>query len=899
MFVTLLTIIFSTFSFANRVMIPTKAATYVEGPITQDTVWTLVDSPFVVSKDVTVYSNATLTIEPGVEVKFGGNFSLLIWGKLYANGTGNTITFTSNKEQPVVGDWNSIGFYGPQKSTLVGCSIQYASDAIFIQNGNLEIASSSVSLSQNAIIAINGDLKIQNCIVNLSSYNGINITDSQSTVTDSIITENQESGICITGNEQVTIQNNSILANGNGVSLTGDEASNLNVSQNIISANMQNGISIDASILSNNAILENSVSSNYRGFYVYTLESTQITNNSISYNSIGFLYDLGNHVAKWNDIYSNEMGMDVSNATVVAEYNYWGDPSGPYHEMLNPNGRGNRVGGDGVNLDFLFFLAKSVGVVNLRPTASLTADKLWPAQNDNVMFFGTNSYDSDGRVDRYYFDFGDGDNSGWTTLSIFSHEYSSTGAYTAGLRVMDDYGAVSNIVPLTINVVSGALLPLRVSLTLSNSTVSEEEQVSVTVYVTNGTSPMQNVNVTMLSVKGGTFTQSTAFTNASGYFVTNFTAPDIIETANIRIIARASKNGVQYADGSNYKYLQVLPFLSVQINANPYTIKSEETTQVTVRAESNGQPVANASVTVSSDSGSLLPTAGYTNSDGLFSLIFTAPQTTTLLNVNMTAIATKDEYIHGTGQATITVEPKIPVVTITTTSATTISEAQLNVTVHVEYETTPLVGANVTITADYGNFTKTTELTDNYGNITFLFTAPPVNEQTNITITAYATIYGFAEGQNKLEITVNPRTFDIQIIAQAVESGKATSITVIVTCKEDGSVVAGATVNISSSYGTFDSVTKTTDSTGVCTFVFYAPQTASDLLVNITANVTKNGYIDSVGQTIVTVTKATSQGEGGFPWLIVLLIAIPVAIALIVVALIKLKIIVISGEEET
>jgi hypothetical protein len=880
-------------------MIPTQAATYVEGPITHDTVWTLVDSPFVVSKDVTVYSNATLTIEPGVEVKFGGNFSLLIWGKLYANGTGNTITFTSNKEQPAVGDWNSIGFYGPQKSTLVGCSIQYASDAILIQNGNVEIVSSSVSLSQNAITAINGDLKIQNCIVSLSSYNGINITDSQSTVTDSIITENQESGICITGNEQVTIQNNSILANGNGVSLTGDEASNLNVSQNIISANMQNGISIDASILSNNAILENSVSSNYRGFYVYTLESTQITNNSISYNSIGFLYDLGNHVAKWNDIYSNEMGMDVSNATVVAEYNYWGDPSGPYHEMLNPNGRGDPVGGDGVNLDFITFLTKPVGVVNQRPTASLTADKLWPAQNDNVMFFGTNSYDVDGRVDRYYFDFGDGDNSGWTTLSTFSHEYSSTGAYPTSLRVMDDYGAVSNVAPLTINVVSGTLPSLRVSLTLSNSTVNEGGQVSVTVYVTNGTAPVQNANVTLLSMKGGTFTQSSALTNASGYFVTTFTAPDETEVANVRIVARASRSGAQYADGSDHKYLQVLPFLSVQVTANPYVIKSEGTTQVTVHVESSGQPVENASVTVSSDVGSLLPETGYTDHNGVFSLVFTAPLTTTSLSVNVTAVATKDEYLQGTGQTAITVEPKVPDVTITTTPTTTISEAQLNVTVHVEYETIPLVGANVTITADDGNFTKATELTDNYGNVTFLFTAPPVNEQTNVTITAYATIHGFAEGQNRLEITVNPRTFDIQIIASEVESGKATSITVSVTCKEDGSAVPGATVSISSNYGTFDSATKTTDSTGTCVFVFYAPQTASDLLVNITANVAKNGYIDGVGQATATVTKVTSQGEGGFPWLIVLLIAIPVAIALIVVALIKLKIIVISGEEET
>ena len=70
MLLILLTIASSIFSFANRTLFTIVNATYVEGPITQDTIWTRVDSPFVVSKDVTVYSNATLTIEPDVEVKF-------------------------------------------------------------------------------------------------------------------------------------------------------------------------------------------------------------------------------------------------------------------------------------------------------------------------------------------------------------------------------------------------------------------------------------------------------------------------------------------------------------------------------------------------------------------------------------------------------------------------------------------------------------------------------------------------------------------------------------------------------------------------------------------------------------------------------------------------------------
>jgi co-chaperonin GroES (HSP10) len=888
----------SIFNFANRTLFTTVNATYVEGPITQDTIWTLVDSPFVVSKNVTVYSSATLTIEPGVEVKFGGDFSLIVLGKLYANGTSKSITFTSNKIQPEVGDWNAITFNGMGKSVLIGCFVAYAEDGISVENGNVELGNSTISLCQNGITVTNGELVIENSTVSLCRQNGVNITNSESIVQNSLIAENQENGICITGNGQITIQKNTVLANGNGVLLTGNEISGVNISQNIISASKQSGIRIDA----NNtdfAIINNNVSSNDKGFYISSPKSTYITNNSISYNKIGILYDDGDHTANFNDIYGNEMGMNVLfNATVNAEHNYWGDQSGPYHALLNPNGQGNPVGGDGVNLDFIFFLTKPIGIINTRPTATLLIDKIWVRPNEDVMFFATDSFDNDGRVDRYFFNFGDGSNSGWTTLSVFTHKYPVYGppvrTYNATLIVMDDYGAISNSVVTTINVQN--LPPLQISVDLSNSTVHEGEQVPITVYVTTGTTPVENANITMFSVTGGNFTESSGLTNASGYFVTTFTAPEITEKVNVRIVARASKIG--YADGSDYEYLEVLPFLSVQITANPDAIKSEETAQILIHVKSNEEPVANASVTISSSSGSLSNETGITDSSGIISLVFTAPQTTTFLNVNITAIATKDDYMNGMGQTIIGIKPKTLDVQIIAEPNFTISEAKLNITVHVEYEMSYTVGANVTIMAENGNFSKTTGLTDNYGNVTFIFTAPQVNEQSNINVTAKATKAGYAEDQSQLEITVNPRTFNIQITASTVESEESTNVIVNVTCKEDSTPVAGAMVTILSSNGSFSITTKTTSPTGICTFIFNAPQTTAQLSITITANVTKNGCIDGGNQTAITVNPKTApQTEGGWPITTILLIIIPIIIAAVVVILIKLKIIVLSTEE--
>lgn len=886
----------SIFNFANRTLFTTVNATYVEGPITQDTIWTLVDSPFVVSKNVTVYSSATLTIEPGVEVRFGGDFSLIVLGKLYANGTSKPITFTSNKIQPEVGDWNAITFNGMGKSVLIGCFVAYAEDGISVENGNVELGNSTISLCQNGITVANSKLVIENSSVSLCRQSGISITNSESIVQNSLIAENQENGICITGNGQITIQKNTIMANGNGILLTGNEALGVNISQNKISANRQNGIRIDV----NNTdvtIVNNIVSSNNNGFYISSPTSTYITNNSISYNNIGFLYDEGSHAVNYTDIYDNKIGMNVlSNATVNAEYNYWGDPSGPYHISLNPYGKGNPVGGNGVNLDFIFFLAKPIGIINTRPTAILLTDKILVSPNVSVMFFATNSFDNDGRVDRYFFNFGDGSNSSWTTLSIFTHKYGPpVRTYSATLIVMDDYGAISNSVVTTINVQN--LPPLQISVDSSNSTVHEGEQVSITVYVTTGTAAVEKATVTMFSVKGGNFTRSSGLTNASGYFATTFTAPKVTRIANIRIIARASKLG--YVDGSAYEYLEVLPFLSVQVTANPDTIKSEGTTQVLIHVSCNGESVSNASVTILSSSGSLSSETAITNSSGSVSLVFTAPQTTTFLNVNITAIATKDGYMNGMGQTIIGVDPKTLNVQITAKPNATISEANISVTVHVEYDMIPIVGANITIVAENGNFSKTTGLTDDYGNVTFIFTAPQVNEQSNINVTAKATKAGYAEDQSQLEITVNPRTFNIQITASTVESEESTNVIVNVTCKEDATPVTGAMVTILSSNGSFSITTKTTSPTGICTFIFNAPQTTAQLSITITANVTKNGYVDGGNQTAITVNPKTApQTEGGWPITTILLIIIPIIIAVVVVILIKLKIIVLSTEEE-
>ncbi|MEW6095926.1 MAG: right-handed parallel beta-helix repeat-containing protein, partial [bacterium] len=109
--------------------------------------WLVTNSPYIVTGTVTVESGTTLTIEPGVVVKFATDTSLINYGTLLAIGNPNgTISFTSNKDIPSPGDWQSIKFSGDTaKGTISYSLIQYARQAIYLHN------TSRIVISYNTI----------------------------------------------------------------------------------------------------------------------------------------------------------------------------------------------------------------------------------------------------------------------------------------------------------------------------------------------------------------------------------------------------------------------------------------------------------------------------------------------------------------------------------------------------------------------------------------------------------------------------------------------------------------------------------------------------------------------------------------------------------------------------
>jgi parallel beta-helix repeat protein len=736
LFSLLAVIVASMFTFVSATMFSSVKATYIEGNIIQDTIWTLVDSPFVVSKDIYVFPNATLTIEPGVEVRFGGkNFTFTVGGTLNAVGTQNrSITFTSNRVEPAAGDWQTINITGSAQSSLTHCVLEYAATGLTIANSTVQVKNSQIlNCSQHGIFAVNSTLSIW----------------------DNEIHDNQEDGIFLADENTATIQGNVISANKDGIFLSGVSTQSVNITQNQVQQNGYSGININVTDYSKILILNNIVSANVQGFYVSALTSTLITNNSISFNDVGIFYATGAHAAHWNDIYNNTIGVDIAydpEIDIDAEYNYWGHESGPYHEWLNPFGKGDEIQADGKNLDFIFWLSAPIGYINQRPVVRLLSDKVLVAPNQKVMFFATTSSD-DRRVDKYFFDFGDGANSRWTTLTIFEHKYSSAGTYQASLRVMDDF-AVTSTNTATINMVVQVLTPLEVSLTLSRPDIYSEGPVTVTARAKTGATPMANANVTLFSIVGGSFSPKSGLTNSTGYVTTTFTAPNITEVTEVRIVARASKSS--YADGSDYKYLQVLPRLNVEVRADPSVAKSEGTAYALVHVTSNTNPIPDAFVSVSATNGSFSESTGYSDQNGDVAFNFTAPKTTTQINVTITASATKTRYFENQSQISVTINPRTLTVQITGPVVLE-SKATSQIIILVTDDATPIAEASVTIASNLGGtFSATSGVTDQNGNCFFDFTAPEVTTEVDTTIMVSAAKTGYWDGEKQTIITITP-----------------------------------------------------------------------------------------------------------------------------------------------
>ena len=108
-----------------------NAQTNVSGFINANTTWNLAGSPYIVVGNAILSTGYTLTIDPGVVVKFDPAKAIQIDGELHAVGTAaNRITFTSNQTVPAAGDWGKITFTNLSNGAVFDTSGNYLSGNI-------------------------------------------------------------------------------------------------------------------------------------------------------------------------------------------------------------------------------------------------------------------------------------------------------------------------------------------------------------------------------------------------------------------------------------------------------------------------------------------------------------------------------------------------------------------------------------------------------------------------------------------------------------------------------------------------------------------------------------------------------------------------------------------------
>jgi hypothetical protein len=146
-----------------------QASTVVAGPITTDTTWDTLGSPYLVTGGIVVVEeNATLTINPGVEVRFDLSAGLRVLGELRAVGTSDArIRLTANTSSPFPAYWWGIEAWHRGRVTMAWFNLTFALEAIEFLSSNNTIRDCEISQSYRAVgIGSGGNLTTSGPVTN-------------------------------------------------------------------------------------------------------------------------------------------------------------------------------------------------------------------------------------------------------------------------------------------------------------------------------------------------------------------------------------------------------------------------------------------------------------------------------------------------------------------------------------------------------------------------------------------------------------------------------------------------------------------------------------------------------------------------------------------------------------
>jgi adhesin/invasin len=262
----------------------------------------------------------------------------------------------------------------------------------------------------------------------------------------------------------------------------------------------------------------------------------------------------------------------------------------------------------------------------------------------------------------------------------------------------------------------------------------------------------------------------------------------------------------------------------------------------------DGNPVENRLITWSATAGTLSPSSGTTNNSGQVSVTYTAPSVSATTFVTVKAsFAGDNEYQENEGSSVGTIYPPPPGKTSTSlsidpSSFELVSGGSRTLTATLkDANDNPLSGETVIWGATAGTLSVTTGTTDAFGQVAVTYTAPPVTENTSVTITASfaetGSYYGSQGSSTGTIFPAPPTPTSLVIAPSSFFIGAEESFVMTTTLKDNaGNPLAGKTVNWDATAGSVDPSSATTNDRGQASTTYTAPAVENQTPVTVTAS---------------------------------------------------------------